>query len=328
MDSPVFSDSEPPQMFGLGKVSIAVLMLLIVSAHARSVVLGSDEELSIVHAHDGIASTKLRLALELLDAAILQVPGCSELHALRGKAHAELGNGDLAIADLRKAIELGGDELEIRQQLANFLYRFGQHQQCIDELNFVIERQPTVAKNYVERGLVHFMIGNCGHAFDDANCAINLGERSARAFSLRAGCYNHFESYSCAQRDFTEALSIDPKSPGLYLARATSFFSSGDYVRASEDCKSAADLDSDRVEAYAFLALCKCRMGDFDGALAEIDKACQGAPERGDILGHKAKILLSQNRREEAVKSINEALQLAPTDESLKEIQEQIRAKN
>jgi Tfp pilus assembly protein PilF len=82
-------------------------------------------------------------ALSELDLALELNPKFADLHNFRGVALCELGRLDDGIACLRQAVELNGDYLVPRLNLAFALLRAGDYKGAETELEAVLEMDPT-----------------------------------------------------------------------------------------------------------------------------------------------------------------------------------------
>lgn len=105
---------------------------------------------------------------------------------------------------------------------------------------------------------------------DDINAAISNGYRNKTTLQARAGLYSRtFKKHTEAIEDYTEALLLDPRDPGLFISRAVAKSRMGDEEGSAEDNReiiriyeeaktSETDTDSLKLgdlKRYAIVAL-------------------------------------------------------------------------
>ena len=146
----------------------------------------------------------------------------AESYSSRGTEYLASGDYDRAIADLDKAITLGGG-----------------------------------AETYYNRGLAYYSKKDVDSAIANWNEAVNLAPRDARAYRQRGNAYAVKGDYALALADYNRAIELEPKEGKTYYNRGLVFRDRDETAKAIADFKTvltlASDTDTER-EARARLA--------------------------------------------------------------------------
>lgn len=87
-------------------------------------------------------------------------------HAALGEAYSEAGDGAQAVAQLRRAVELGPTFLDIRYRLARQLIETGHPLEAREELERIVEANPDFIDARAALGLAHYLSGDPDGARD------------------------------------------------------------------------------------------------------------------------------------------------------------------
>jgi TonB family protein len=146
------------------------------------------------------------------------------------------------------------------------------------------ETEPRTADEYLERAGYHFDKREDECFFQACAEAVRLDPKNAEAYSCRGnGYYFAFKDYDRAIADFTTALGLNPNDRMTYFRRGN---------------------------AYKAKKM-------FDQALADYEKSLQLAEKdahRSVALGEIAEVYVEQDKPDEALTKINEAISLNPND--------------
>ncbi|MEE3719197.1 tetratricopeptide repeat protein [Tumidithrix elongata RA019] len=126
--------------------------------------------------------------------------------------------------------------------------------------------------------------------------------------------------YRGAIEDFNRAISLNPNNAIAYNYRSLSHSELGDLEEAIQDCNKALEIDPEYALAYFNRAGYRTGKNDLNGALEDYDRAIQAKGDLGrkgrlrlaDIYANRGDVLGRLGRYTEALRSSQQALQIAP----------------
>lgn len=130
------------------------------------------------------------------------------LYMCRGTIYFDKSDYDMAIVDIKRAIELNPDFAVAYNIRGNSYAGKGNHDQAIEDYTKAIELKSDIAAPYFNRGKSY----------------LNKGE------------------YNLAIANFTEAIELDPNYIKAYKERAVAYEKTGDLTKAKEDSEKAKEL--------------------------------------------------------------------------------------
>ena len=206
------------------------------------------------------------LAIEYFDSAISLEPQSANAHYFRGSALMKLGEAERAIADMDKALELGGGNIDpwmlYRDRALSYFHR-KDFAQAMADFDSAIESNPRDTISLNNRGSVHRVMGDYEAAVRDYTRAIDLLTYSDPNLDLptvyinRAMCNRAMSNRAAgvgahmldrALLDLDRALSINPNRAEAYLERAKVHLEKGEIERYTEDMEKADALFSSAAE--------------------------------------------------------------------------------
>jgi len=129
--------------------------------------------------------------------------------------------------------------------------------------------QPGDASILVERGFVHLDQRDYPAAIADADRAVTLDPKLARAYNLRASARRAAGDARRALEDFTKALKLEPNLDN-YFQRAATYQLLGEHKLALADFNEAVAEDPQEAHIYYARAQSRAALGDSAGAQADI----------------------------------------------------------
>jgi tetratricopeptide (TPR) repeat protein len=171
-------------------------------------------------------------------------------HNNLGRALAEEGDPEQALAHFQRAVEIRPGYVHARYNLGNLLMRQGRLTEAEQQLRRVVEQQSGMAR---------------AHS-DLANCLLRLG-RAAEA-----------------EEHYREALRIDPLFADVYYNLAMALHHQGRAGQAGEYYQRAIDLDPANADAHNNLGVLLESQGDIESALAQYRQALEIEPGNPDAL--------------------------------------------
>jgi tetratricopeptide (TPR) repeat protein len=222
----------------------------------------------------------------------------------RGKAFANKGDLDRAIADFNDAILINPNDATFG---ATANYNRGSAYQAKDELdraiadfNEAIRLDPDFADAYNNRGNAYRVKRNFDLAIADFDAAIRLsaqpspasaegkegagngiGANGAYSYANRGVAYAAQGDLDHAIADFDDAIRLDPKFAGAYFNRGSAYQVKGDLDRAIADFNEAIRLDPKLTAACYRRGKAYADQGDLDRGLADLKACLQRLEEPG-----------------------------------------------
>lgn len=248
----------------------------------------------------GASSPEQRLAA---CSAVIESPAHAadqKAHAYRnrGRARAEAGAHDAALADLGEAIRLNGLDSQALSYRAQVHVTRGDLASAIADFGEVIRLRPNAAIGYSGRGHAYLVKGDAKDALADFSAALRLTPGSATAHNNRGLAHKAAGELDKAIADFTAALGINPIYALAYNNRAYAHEAAGRRAEAIADFKSALLADPSlagareglaRLGAAAAFAAESERLVEEGRALVETHcNSCHAVARDGDSPNRKA----------------------------------------
>jgi tetratricopeptide (TPR) repeat protein len=184
---------------------------------------------------------------------------------------------------------------------------------ALTDLNRAIAINSRSAEAYVSRSQVHFTLGNARSAQDDANRALQLKPNAAKAYSVRAQAKIGLSDLSGAKRDADRAIKLSPDLSSAYGIRGMARILSGEYQQQTiADFDRAIVLDPNSIDAYLLRSELLRYLGDFSGALADVDLVIRRKSKLTEAYGVRSLIKLAKNDLDGARADAEQSIKLNP----------------
>jgi tetratricopeptide (TPR) repeat protein len=231
-------------------------------------------------------------------------------------------------ADYEQAIELAPDNAEFHFALANFsmacpdvAYR--------DSKSFVLHAKWAVRldpKNYGYRHHLSGAYANLGErekAWAEMQESAELCPDPAIANSLRAAAHRMAGDFAGALEWEKKALELDPENPLIHEHLSWYYFELGQYeetiVAATKAIAGFSKIRSESSDNIAFYRRANrgsayARLGMYEEALADLDKAVELGPFRSYTYKRRASVHFHLKNYDMALHDISKAVELKPDD--------------
>jgi tetratricopeptide (TPR) repeat protein len=187
-------------------------------------------------------------AEQCCEEAVALQPQQAEAYAHRALLRLARGQGDAAMQDYDKVVELDPSP-EAYNDRAEAAAGLGRLQQAIDDYGKAIRLRPAFAQAYGNRALAFAQLAaaQTGQAqaesrrrtFDDFDEAVALQPGYALAFFNRGNAWMEIGRTGEAIADYTRAIAINPGYAAAYLNRAVAYYTVKEYARALSDARAA-----------------------------------------------------------------------------------------
>ena len=238
----------------------------------------------------------------------------------RGQSRADEGELDLALADFRAALEFSPDNYRALHNRAVTHAQAGQFAEAFDDLCHVIQLKPDFAKAYSNRATLYVQAGDFDHALADYEAALAADPELLPALVGHGRVCHMQGKLDAALISLSTAVAVEPQDAEIVCSRADLLADLGRYEDALVDYAQAIDLNPKFEHAYRngawLLATCPDdEIRDVEGALAGAQAALDcGYGERHAALDTMAAALANAGKFEEAVGTLQQALEIAPEE--------------
>lgn len=204
-----------------------------------------------------------------------------------------------------------------REQLltaANAAYRSLRAAEAVSLYRDYLARYPDRADVRVFLGSALLNLDQLEAALDEANRAISLDARYAKAYILAGRVSSAREQWEAAQRFFETAQHLDPRDLDAWYFSGRAFYVANRFERAVEAFEQALRAGAEQSRVYENLGLAQDALGQFDAAGRSFRKAVDLANGAWRPYLAYGTFLFRQNRSAESLPLLRHALALAPGD--------------
>lgn len=132
-------------------------------------------------------------------------------------------------------------------------------------------------KYYLEKGITETNEGKFDEALHSLSRAVGLKPDDSVCYFSLAIVYHSMKELASAYANYSKAIEFNPKMIDAYFNRAQVILADKDsdeekLKSALEDFQKSAELDNKFVDAYYYSAVVQKKLGDYKGALENLDK--------------------------------------------------------
>lgn len=157
----------------------------------------------------------------------------------------------------------------------------GHYDDAIKILTHLIDRNPTSATGYNNRGLVYFQSGQSEAAIADYNMALKLNPRLDSAYNNRANYYAAQGELIEAVADYDVAIDLNPGNVRAWINQSITFRELRLYDEAIDNFDIALCLGGLEGHIYAERGRTYHLRGDWNCAIADYQRALTHLPQGG-----------------------------------------------
>jgi tetratricopeptide (TPR) repeat protein len=155
----------------------------------------------------------------------------------------------------------------------------GNFPQAIALLTQLIDRHPTSAMDYNNRGLIYFQSGQLANAIADYNTALQLNPTLDSAYNNRANYYAAMGSREQAIADYESALDLNPGNIRAWINQGITLRELGRYDEALDSFDFVLHFGQLTGHIYAERGRTHDLNGDWNCAIADYQRALIHLPE-------------------------------------------------
>lgn len=234
-----------------------------------------------VHSNLGgvmVRQEKLDEALRQYDHAILLKPDLRQ--ALDGRAAVliVLDRIDEAIDRLRDELAKDPDSLDSRRRLSRVLTLNDRYQEAEDQLREIIKRDDKDITAYGELAALLFRQDRYILTYRVLKGALEIEPENIDFLTLLARCQTEIRRYDDARETIETVTAIEPKAPGLFVARADLAIAESEFEIAETLLREGAELYPGSPEMLSQLGYTLMWIGKLDEAVELFERAAQINP--------------------------------------------------
>jgi Flp pilus assembly protein TadD len=265
--------------------------------------------------HD-IDMNDFEAAITPLQKFIAEKPDVGYAHFQLAYAFTALHRVDEARAEYERTITLDPKMTEAYLNLGILLSE-RDPAAAVTPLRKAVELLPAQSRPRLLLGVAQERSGDLSAAADSLEGAVRLDPRDADALQHLASLYLRLKRPADADRKFRGVLELQPNSERAALGLAQSL-DAQDKPEAVDAYRKYLTLQpNDAATRTRFLHLLVDQK-DYEGALAELDRADAGKAPTLDSLRQRADIQIAQKKLDDAIATLQRALTLSPNDVELR----------
>jgi len=174
----------------------------------------------------------------------------------------------------------------------------------------VLEKYPTVAQAFYNRGKYYETVGKEDNALEDYTNAIKYNSKKYKAITNRANILGRRGKLEEALAEYDKAIAIDPDQVYAYINRGNMYVRLKRSQEAMPDLNKALELDPNNYEAYFNLASAYRDLGQYDQALVNYSKTIEIRPNDDGAYNNRGNVHYRMQNFPAALQDYNRALQL------------------
>ena len=291
---------------------------------------------------------KPREALDDINELIRMAKNRADFHIARARIYTKLKEYDKAVADYRTSESIEPASPQVMKEKVFVLFSAGKPEAALktlaayptengqdieamvlqarahifmenldtaeDILKLVLQRDPSRAPAYLNRGIIARKRRKWDEALEFLNQALKMAPASAEAFKQRARLFIELKEWVRAASDITGALELDPSDGDLYALRGLTYMKRrlfdtaiADYSHALHCLPGDPGILLDRATAFAL-------QDRWDLALIDLDAALAAKPDAARALSLRAIANYRSGRNEEARADFERSTEAQPDD--------------
>lgn len=193
-------------------------------------------------------------------------------------------------------------------------YRLGKYVEAINDINKVIEKEPSILKNYLQRAYFYLANDNYNASLNDCAKLIDAKSSIEEASFCKAKAEEALLDYKNAIKDYDKVVEINPKNIDAYAYRGMTKFKMDSINNAIADFNLALKLDSTCTLANYFLAEVEMKLEHYDKALDFYNKVLKYEPRNSYAYFGRGALYANIKKYSLAISDFNKVLIINPNN--------------
>jgi tetratricopeptide (TPR) repeat protein len=239
-------------------------------------------------------------------------PANSDALHLLGVTNFQLGESEIAVAQIGAAIELDPHNSLAYSNLGNAMQSLGMDEQSIACYDCAVGLDPLMGDAFFNRGVVQQKMARLEDSLGSYAQAIAVQPQHARAMHRRGMVLQGMDRNSEALASYNDAIALMPESSELHNHRGNALHSLGQWSDALTCFQRALAIQPAYMEALRNQGDVLHDLKRNVEAVASYDAAIDLSAEDANLFFNRGVALQSLNRNESAVQSYASAIALQP----------------
>ncbi|MEM9007846.1 MAG: tetratricopeptide repeat protein, partial [Cyanobacteria bacterium P01_F01_bin.86] len=247
-------------------------------------------------------------AVEKFNKALEIHPEFPEAYILRSVVYRRQGNGDEAIVDLERAIDIYSRIIEQDKEVVSAWINRGNtysyrrdYDAAIADFTRAVELNSQDVGAHINRGIAYSKQEKFDEAIADFTRAIEINSQSIAAYFHRGNALIAQENLELAIIDFTNIIDRDPQSAVAYNSRGFALQKQGDLEAAIADFTRAIEIHPRYILAYNNRSLTYQAQGNWEAAFADLTRIIELNPESAIAYNDRGAAFANQGNLEAAI---------------------------
>ena len=243
------------------------------------------------------------------------------------RAQAAIDRGELepARTDLMELVNREPESAEALQRLGTVLQLQGRRDEAEACYRGALARDHDYVEALIGLGDVEAERGNSASALKRYETAIEIDPRRPKAHYSTGRILEAMGQTNQALAAYFRALEFDQNSSEVILRIAAIQLAREQADQALSRLDQVVELSPNNGEARELRGLAHWKLHHVQEAIADFRAAAERLPGRPDVFYHLALALEADNKKTEALRAVQQAVQLAPADASVRDLSERLR---
>ncbi|MBQ7514378.1 MAG: hypothetical protein IJS95_08360 [Prevotella sp.] len=174
-------------------------------------------------------------------------------------------------------------------------------------LNEQIAKSVWSSDLHLRKAAAHLELSQWDYAIDEYSLVLQHDDHNPAALFYRAYANTHMRRYELSRRDYEQLLGFLPRHMQARLSLAYVLQLMDRKQEALDQLNQQVELTPDSAVVYAARASLERELKQEEAALYDWQQACRLAPQNADYVGSHVDLLLTLNRRSEALRMLDAA---------------------
>lgn len=176
-----------------------------------------------------------------------------------------------AVASVEKAASLHADPALIHNTLGIIRVQQGDHDKAMKHMEDALAIKQALPDAHLVKGVLHFKKGEKEKALQHLDLAIkHKGNKNAEARTTKADILFTMNKHDDAMTEYKKASEDDPRHQAAWAGQGNILIQRKEFEKAKDCLDKAVAIKADKNSLYS-LAVCKEKMGDMQGAIADFE---------------------------------------------------------
>lgn len=245
------------------------------------------------------------------DYMIKNFPKNAEGYRLKGLVYYQRKNYAEAITRLQLSLKYR-PSLEGYYFLGLCYYNRGELESALSQFRKILDYAPDSRQARLMTGTILLAQKRVDDAITEIQKVLQKNDGDALAHNLLGNAYMAKGMFEEGMREYNRATKIDPKIVDAYLKKGTFYFSRGKNAEGEAELASAVKAAPDVINSRMLLASYYAKSGNAARSLSVLRAGLTGKKSDALLYNSIASVLLSQNKNDEGLNSIQKAKTVDP----------------